>query len=101
MDALKTKALAFLDTPWAAQAASAGWDAVQLFGLYPPAPRNRYGAQGLVTLLAWTVFRCEFVMLDAEHASFRTKSGALLRKPRVLPETEISQPFWTIDRSSP
>ena len=36
---LKAKALAFLDAPWAAKAPSVGWDAGQLFGLYPPAPR--------------------------------------------------------------
>jgi hypothetical protein len=99
MEALKAKALAFLDAPWAAKAASVGWDAGQLFGLYPPAPRYRYGAQGLVTHLAWTVHRSELVALDAEYATFCTKSGAPLRKPRALPEAEISQPFWTIEGS--
>jgi len=99
MAALKTKALAFLDTAWAAKAVSANWDSTQLFGLYPAAPRNRYVAQGLVTHLAWTVLRSELVALDAEYATFCTKSGAQLRKPRALPEAEISQPFWTIEGS--
>ena len=84
MAALKTKALAFLDTAWAAKAVSANWDSTQLFGLYPAAPRSRYGAQGLVTHLAWTVLPSELVALDAEYATFCTKSGALLRKPRAL-----------------
>ncbi len=100
MAALKTKALAFLDTAWAAKAVSTNWDSLQLFGLYPAAPRSRYGAQGLVTHLAWTVLRSELVALDAEYAAFCTKSGALLRKPWALPEAEISQPFWTIEEAA-
>jgi hypothetical protein len=99
MAALKTKALAFLDTAWAEKAVSANWDSTQLFGLYPAIPRNRYGAHGLVTHLAWSPHKPELVALDAEHATLSTKTGALLRKPRELPEAEISQPFWTIEGS--
>jgi hypothetical protein len=40
----------FLDA-WGAQAASLSWDAADLFGVHPDAPRNRYDQMGLVFLI--------------------------------------------------
>jgi hypothetical protein len=94
MEQLRTAALFFLDGAWARRAAETGWTAVQLFGLCPAAPTRRCGAWGLTVFLAWSVFRPEITAIDAGHASLRTAAGAKLRKPRELPEAEISIPFW-------
>ena len=96
---LKDTALDFLTGQFAARAIELGWSDIELFGLFPGAPRHRFSAQGLVPSLAWSVHELELVALTADAAAFRTKRGATLRKPRRLTEPEISVPFWEADLS--
>ena len=96
MLALKEKALQFLSSKWAQRAVDAGWNAVDLFGLLPNARAAcyRYGTWGLVTHLGLSIHKPEIVAIGKGRAALRTEAGATHIKPRVLPEAEISRPFW-------
>ena len=94
MEQLRYAALSFLDGVWARRAVEAGWNAVQLFGINPAAPELRFGAWGLVVFLAWSVHEQQVVDIGGAHATFRTTSGAELRKPRELAEAGNARPFW-------
>ncbi|PWT94423.1 MAG: hypothetical protein C5B53_13200 [Candidatus Melainabacteria bacterium] len=96
MAAVKEAALQFLSSEWAERAVSLGWGEVDLFGLFPNAraARFRYGAWGLVSHLGLSVHKPQLILISEDSATVRTVGGATHTKPRILPEAEISRPFW-------
>jgi hypothetical protein len=84
MIALRDDALAFLNSDWAARAS--GWDTEQLFGIFAGAPKDRYGAMGLVSLLTFTPHKSEIIAINSDFAHLKTRTGAVHRKPRKLPD---------------
>jgi hypothetical protein len=91
---LRRASTKFLTGSFAEQALGFGWDVIGLFGLLPVAPRIRSGCWGLITHLAWSLHEPQLLSVDDEFANLQTSGGALHRKPRRLPEPEITVPFW-------
>jgi hypothetical protein len=68
----------FLDR-WAAEAAAAGWQAVDVFGVHPVAPNANYSLAGLVPLIGGG----QILRLTRDHASIQRRRGAVLTYVRM------------------
>jgi hypothetical protein len=76
---------------WGAQAASLGWNTLDVFGAHPTHPLQRLDCVGLILLLHGD----ELVAITADTARTRRRSGTILtfyRRPRPG-----AVPLWKLD----
>jgi hypothetical protein len=94
-ETLRTASLTFLDSGFALDAVHHGWDELQLFAVHKGSePIMRVDAYGLVPMLAWSGLGLVLLDVDAGHATVTTRSGSLLRQPRLRAGHSAAVPWW-------
>lgn len=94
--ALQASALQFMAGQWIDAAVSAGWDAAELFGVYPGTPEQqaaRIGALGLVSGLALSMSGHRIISITSERAELQNAHSTLMHQ-RNGADMQNSVPFW-------
>lgn len=85
----------FLDR-WATQAAALDWKTLDVFGVHPEKPVERFDAAGLV----WCIRGGEVIAIAQTTARLRTTSGAVQTFSRRDPEHPEAVAVWSLEPRS-
>ncbi|MBM3535854.1 MAG: hypothetical protein FJX60_22820 [Alphaproteobacteria bacterium] len=85
----------FLDG-WATQAAALGWRMLDVFGVHPEKPVERFDAAGLI----WCIRGGEVIAIAETTAKLRAPSGAVQTYNRRDPEHPEAVAVWTLEARS-
>jgi hypothetical protein len=93
---LKTVSLRLLDGPNVAAAIENEWNEVSLFGIHGGRyPKERLDSWGLTALLAWGTHSYTIEDFSRDVCTLRTRSGSVLRQPRMRANFDHAVPWWT------